>query len=330
MNRGPIFIAGLERSGTSLLYALLATHPNLAMTRRTNLWTYFYNQYGDLGKPENFERCLATMMAYKRLLPIQLDAERLRRDFQQGETSYPRLFALIEEQYAQRIGRPRWGDKSLNTERYAAPIFDAYPNARILHIMRDPRDRYASAIVRWKVSRGGAGAGSAVWLSSLRLAERNRAKYPDRYMIVRYETLATQPEETLRTICNFIGEEYTPLMLTMRGAEQFADEGGNSSYGQFEPGKISTRSIGRYREALSPRQIAFMQKAIGAKMTALDYEMDNLSLTVGERLLFWLWDVPLNHARILAWTLRESALNRFGRALPSYRIVDVEQARASA
>ncbi len=328
MNRGPIFIAGLERSGTSLLYALLATHPNLAMTRRTNLWTYFYNQYGDLDNPENFERCLATMLVYKRLLPVKLDAEKLRRDFQQGEKSYPRLFALIGEQYAQRIGRPRWGDKSLNTERYADPIFEAYPNARILHILRDPRDRYASAIARWKVSRGGAGAGSAVWLSSLRLAERNCAKYPDHYMIVRYETLAARPEETLRAICAFIGEEYTPLMLTMKGAEQFADEGGNSSYGQFEAGTISTRSIGRYRKILSPRQIAFMQKAIGARMTAFDYELDSLNLSSLEALLFWLVDIPINYGRILAWMLRDSFLNYAGRSLPSYRIVDSESAGA--
>jgi hypothetical protein len=298
------------------------------MTRRTNLWTYFYNQYGDLDNPENFERCLATMLVYKRLLPVKLDAEKLRRDFQQGEKSYPRLFALIGEQYAQRIGRPRWGDKSLNTERYADPIFEAYPNARILHILRDPRDRYASAIARWKVSRGGAGAGSAVWLSSLRLAERNCAKYPDRTMIVRYETLAARPEETLRAICAFIGEEYTPLMLTMKGAEQFADEGGNSSYGQFEAGTISTRSIGRYRKILSPRQIAFMQKAIGERMTAFGYELDSLNLSSLEALLFWLVDIPINYGRILAWTLRDSFLNYAGRSLPSYRIVDSESAGA--
>ena len=50
---GPIFIGGLERSGTSLLYALLASHPNIAMTRRTNLWPFFYQQYGNLANPEN-------------------------------------------------------------------------------------------------------------------------------------------------------------------------------------------------------------------------------------------------------------------------------------
>ena len=36
MERGPVFVAGLERSGTSLIFALLASHPNIAMTRRTN------------------------------------------------------------------------------------------------------------------------------------------------------------------------------------------------------------------------------------------------------------------------------------------------------
>ncbi len=46
-------------------------------------------------------------------------------------------------------------------------------------------------------------------------------------MILRYETLALQPEETLQTICDFIGEPYSPDMLTMEGAPTFLDKGGN-------------------------------------------------------------------------------------------------------
>jgi hypothetical protein len=329
MTKGPIFIAGLERSGTSLIYALLASHPNIAMTRRTNLWTYFYNQYGDLSKPKNFERCLKDLLRYKRLVPVQLDAEKLRQDFTQGQMTYPRLFALIEEQYAQRLGRPRWGDKSLNTERYADQIFEAYPNARILHMQRDPRDRYASAVKRWKVSRGGAGVGSAVWLSSLSLARLHEARYPQKYMIVCYETLAREPEKTLRKICAFIGEEYDPVMLEMKGAEQFRDEGGNSSYGQHEPGRISTRSIGRFQEVLSPQQIAFMQMAAGAQMAEFDYMPVPIKLSALDRLLFLFFDIPINTLRMLVWYVREAFLNRVGRALPSYRIIEeTEQAGA--
>ena len=85
MNHAPIYLAGIERSGTSLMYALLASHPNIAMTRRTNLWTYFNNQYGNLNNAENLQRCLSIMSQYKRLRAIQIDTERVRREFYQGE-----------------------------------------------------------------------------------------------------------------------------------------------------------------------------------------------------------------------------------------------------
>ena len=163
----PVFVAGLERSGTSLMFALLASHPDLAMTRRTNLWTHFYRQYGDLSEPANLDRCLATMSRYRRIVKLEPDVERLRRDFIGGDDhTYATLFALLEQQYADRIGRRRWGDKSLHTERYADPILAAYPDARILHMIRDPRDRYASSQTRWQRRRGGIGAGTAEWLAS--------------------------------------------------------------------------------------------------------------------------------------------------------------------
>ena len=176
MQRGPIFIAGLERSGTSLIYALLASHPNIAMTRRTNLWTHFYDQYGDLGNDANLERCLAMMMRYRRVQKLEPDRERLVADFRSGPRTYARLFALLEEQFAARLGKPRWGDKSLNTERYTDEIVAAYPHARIIHMLRDPRDRYASSKTRWETRRGGIGAGIAEWLASsaYRRAQRGR------------------------------------------------------------------------------------------------------------------------------------------------------------
>jgi hypothetical protein len=322
MEKGPVFIAGLERSGTSLIYALLASHPKLAMSRRTNLWTYFYNQYGDLSRPQNFERCLAGMLRYKRLVLLKPDPSRIRREFWQDKPTYARLFALLEAHYAERAGKPRWGDKSLNTERYADQIFASYPNARIIHIIRDPRDRYASALTRWKVSRGGIGAGTAMWLFSMNLAKKNQKRYPNQYMILRYETLANHPEPTLRKVCAFIGEKYTPIMLSMQGAEEFRDEGGNSSYGQqHEPGQISTRSIGKFRNVLSQRKIAFMQLLARHEMFAYDYSLESNSLSIADWLQFTLLDIPVNVGRMFIWTVRETIQNWIGRTLPSYRII---------
>ncbi|MGH9260048.1 MAG: sulfotransferase, partial [Acidimicrobiales bacterium] len=52
----PLFIAGPDRSGTTLMYALLASHPDVSMVRRTNMWRYFHGRYGDLAEPANLER----------------------------------------------------------------------------------------------------------------------------------------------------------------------------------------------------------------------------------------------------------------------------------
>lgn len=325
MNRGPIFIAGLERSGTSLIYALLGSHPNIAMSRRTNLWTHFYNQYGSLRNPQNFERCLAMMMRYKRVLKLNPDPERIRQLFWQGEPTYGRLFALLEEQFAEQCKKPRWGDKSLNTERYAAEIFDAYPNACIIHMLRDPRDRFASSLARWKHMRGGVGFGIAMWLNSVHLAEQNSQRFPRQYMQLRYEDLAANSERVLREVCDFIGEPFSPAMFRMESAEQFREEGGNSSYGQREVGKISTSSVGKFRQVMNPRQVALMQWFTGRKMDQYGYTSDPVSLSTPDRLQLALVDVPLNLLRMAFWVSREWLLNRVGRKVPSYRLVREER-----
>ncbi len=325
MDRGPIFVVGAERSGTSLMFALLASHPNIAMTRRTNLWRYFFNQYGDLRDPDNLDRCLAVMARYKRLVILDPDFERLRRDFLTGQRTYARLFTLIEEQYAECLGKPRWGDKSLNTERFAEPIFGAYPGARMLHMVRDPRDRYASSDTRWKGRRGGIGAGTAEWLASMRKAGRNTRRYPGRYTTVRYETLATDPEGSLRRICHFIGEDYTPEMLSMEGATAFRDRGSNSSYEPRSPGVVSTSSIGRYRRVLSPSQIAFVQVVAGRQLSSFGYEAGSANLRPADRLRFAVRDLPIQYAHLQAWRVREALQERKGEPMPAYRLAKEEQ-----
>ena len=326
MDSRPIYLAGIERSGTSLMFALLASHPKIAMTRRTNLWTYFYNNYGDLGQDDNLEHCLAMMRRYKRLRPLQLDFDRLRRDFLAGETNYPRLFALLEAQYAERMRKPRWGDKSLNTERYAEAIFGAYPRAKVIHMIRDPRDRYASARSRWKKMTGKAGAATAMWLASAKLARQNQRNYPDRYLIVTYESLVARPEETLRQICDFLGEEFAPEMLTMEGAPRLLEKGGNSSYGKRQPGVIASDSVARYRKVLSRQEIVFIQSHCRNEMLSYDYALDAIDFSLTERVSYWLLDWPVNLVRLLAWTVKDWLQNRTGRKLPLRRLVPEAEA----
>jgi hypothetical protein len=283
------------------MYALLASHPNISMVRRTNMWRYFYNRYGDLSQSDNFERCLTSMLQYKRMRHLKPDADRIRREFWQGEPTYGRLFALFHEHNAQRAGKPRWGDKSLHTEHHADEVFEVYPDAKMIHMIRDPRDRYASMLKRYERHEGRVAGATGRWLSSTRQAERNQQRYPDNYMNVCYETLASRPEETLHEICAFINEEYSSAMLTMNGTPELRNRGGNSSYGDFEPGVISTRSIGRFREVLSSSEIAFIQMFSGRTMDRYGYESEPVRQSLAGQVAFYLVDVPVNLARMIGW-----------------------------
>jgi Sulfotransferase family len=319
---GPVFVAGLERTGTSLMYALLASHPRIAMTRRTNLWTHFYDQYGDLGDDANLERCLDAMMRYRRIVKLRPDRECVCREFRAGDRTYGRLFALVCQQHADRLGKPRWGDKSLNTERYARPIFRAYPDAQILHMIRDPRDRYASSLTRWQRRRGGIGAGTAEWLASARLALANARDRPDAYRAIRYETVVSAPERTMRDVCDFIGEAFAPEMLSMQGAPEFSGRGSNSSYGERKPGAITTTSVGRFRDVLSPRQVAFVQTLAGDLMGQFGYGPDPVPLPAIGWARFVFETVPVETSRMLAWRAREAVRDRTGRPVPAYRMAE--------
>jgi len=296
----PVFIAGPDRSGTTLLFALLASHPNISMVRRTNMFRYFHRRYGDLRDPQNLERCLADMLRYRRMGHLRPDGERIRREFLLGEPTYGRLFALFHEHHAERAGKARWGDKSLHTEHHADQVFAEFPDARILHMVRDPRDRYASVRKRHGQDLSRVGAATGRWLDSTRAARRNVARYPGRYLIVRYEDIARDPQSTMRHVCDFLGEDYSTVMLSMEGVPDHRGSG-NSSFGDVEPGAVSTRAIGRFRSVLSPSEIAFIELIVGRDMDSLGYERAEAELSFPSRLRFSAWDFPFQFARMIGW-----------------------------
>jgi hypothetical protein len=97
----------MDRSGIGFLGELLEAHPNIAMSRRTNFWSYYLNRFGDLRQPENFERCLAEMMKNSRIQRLQPQPDRLRSEFSLGEPTYARLFTLLEIHNMERFLRRR-------------------------------------------------------------------------------------------------------------------------------------------------------------------------------------------------------------------------------
>lgn len=310
------------------MQAFLVSHPRISIPDvGSNMWTYFYGQFGDLSRRNNFERCLAAMLQYKHVRYLQPDPERIRREFWQGAPTYARLFALFQQHYAEKNGRPRWGVQTGLIERYADRVLAAYPGTKMIHMLRDPRDRYQASLALWPNGKGRAGGATARWLYSASLANRNLKKFPERYMIVQYESLVRAPAETLQAVCRFIGEEFLPEMLTMSGAPARRAKLRRRASATTGPTPLSTEFIGAYRGQLPKLEIAFMQRFAASQMLAFNYNLDPIDFSPADWLRYAFRDGPSNLLRMAAWLGVETLQHHFPTLMgrkPDSRLV-VEQ-----
>jgi Sulfotransferase family len=138
-------------------------------------------------------------------------------------------------------------------------LFDAYPDGFLISIVRDPRAWYAS--VR-KQQDHYAEVGPAVhrWQMSTQAALDAKERHGERMLLITYEALVTDTEETMRRIAEAIGISFAPILLrpTFNGRPIRA----NSSDPVQTHGVVAERATA-YRTTLDPDTIAQIEKQVG-------------------------------------------------------------------
>ncbi|MGI8658264.1 MAG: sulfotransferase family protein [Candidatus Limnocylindria bacterium] len=317
MAEGPIFIGGPDRCGKTMLAAILGSHSRIAIPIvGSNLWTFFYGQYGDLNDDANFDRCLAALMRYKHALFLKPEVPRLRAELPRDGRSYAGLFERIHAHFAERAGKPRWGDQTGLIERYADQVLGSYPGAVMLHMVRDPRDRYEASLKLWPDGRARAGGAAARWAYSVRLGERNLRRHPDRYRMVRYEDLVSDPERTVRGLLELLGEAYEPPMLLMGDAPTYRRRLAGGEEPAPDRTLISDEHIGDYENGRVPQlELAFLERALAGPMGRLGYGGRTPTTGLRARAIYLFGTRPLNSARMAAWMSLEALQHRFPRLM---------------
>jgi hypothetical protein len=306
-NDSPIFIVGCPRSGTSLLRDLLRSHPRLAFPEESHFIPTLYRAYGDprdeRAAVELAARILATGWVKAWGLPLQPPAFA-------GERSFARVVARMYEAWAEKQGKPRWGDK---TPRYVVDIpvlLKLFPAAKILHIYRDGRD-VALSWLRYGVGPRNLFTAALMWSDTVSAGRRaGAAAGPERYREVRYEALLADPERIMREVCAFLGEPFSDAVLAPSSLpRKNADHGQNAFLiGKPLPPRprqteIVAANAGKWRTMMTPADRVLFESAAGALLTELGYESEGRvrKIAAAER---WMWSA--DHR--LRWMLRR--LNR--------------------
>jgi hypothetical protein len=203
------FIVGANRSGTTLLRMMLDAHPELTIPPETHFVPDVIQACEDGGTPEEV---VEVMTSHREWGDFDLDAdevlERLRAlDSLTAGDALRAFYGL----YAQRAGKPRWGEKTPGYATNMIEIQKALPEARFIHLIRDGRDVALSAMDRAKMPLT-AGQVAKRWQRRITKA-RKQSRKVNHYLEARYEDLVLDTEPTLRRIADFLELPWDPGML---------------------------------------------------------------------------------------------------------------------
>lgn len=206
MNYRPIFIAGCDRSGTTLLGDILGRSRWAVTTPESQFIHDLLIQF-NLGSFQSPEAAAAWLLSHFRFvswgmtLPLRELAQLIALDNPRA-TVENLIHCYVRFAHPDKTGADAWIDHTPDNFKYHAMLKRVFPEARFIHIVRDGRAVCAS-IKSLDWGPNNAYMASRHWATRLREAMAVEVAEGPNCLRVRFEDLLSDPEDVLHRICNF-------------------------------------------------------------------------------------------------------------------------------
>lgn len=290
----PIFIVGVPRSGTTLIRTILSAHPNIAISPPSKYFNYWLKHYSHLNiaNDNDFESFWKDFSNSKLFSHFDVDVHSIRdRILASDNISHKTIFTSLLQAYASKMGKSRWGDKTAGHFPYVDKLFEWYPQARIIWMLRDPRAVTKSLVSLPWSSRADIDIRALHWKKGARMLKTWTTD--KRVLVVKFEELVFKPNETVPRICEFVEEEYTPTMIENRSQINtpiinYTDNSWTNEYIQKSLKPIDSNNLNKWKSSLSLREITLIEHIVKVEMTRYDYQ----SITEGlNNRLYFDWQI---------------------------------------
>jgi hypothetical protein len=297
-----IFVVGVARSGTTMMRYLLETSDRVAIARENHFMGHFFGRRGarhffrgagDLEEDATIRRIVDMIYSgeyaehsrwrdvspYWRWLTEAVPREELELRLLAAERTERGLFATFMRIYADMASKPVMGEKTPTHLAHVDTLLEWYPDARVIHMLRDPRAVYVSDRHRRRTK----GRKPYTWLMKVpllletylllltsvtwRRALRRHAEYqrrhPGRYLLVRFEDVVLRPNETVPRIFRFLG---VAMPADFESVQLSAAHGMRSSSEGIDPDAAD-----RWRERIHPFAKRWLELFLGRQMRRFGY-----------------------------------------------------------
>jgi hypothetical protein len=312
-DRPPIFVVGASRSGTNLVRALLNAHSRVWVSAETHYFDDLRTRLpgkgraplneGERARCERYFLALAHRAYGRSGDPARakidaVDLHELAVGLGGTGDAYFEAFCRLR---ARLHGKPEWAEKTPRHAYRIPELLEAFPDAKVVCLVRDPRAVVAS-YRDWH--RAGLRDGLDDEDQAGLAAEHSRSKrsyHPilaallwrgvvqaehdafarfggERIHLLRFDDLAAAPEPSVRALCEWLGLEFEPGMLEIPVV--------NSSYAVSSAG-VSQEPLERWRTTLPPRELALVERCCGRLMDELGYERERNGISTARYAAAW-------------------------------------------
>jgi hypothetical protein len=270
---------GTQRSGSNLLRLMLNQLSTISAPHPPHLLRTFaphLEQYGDLKSEESFGLLASDIHEWIKANPVEWTNWNVSIQDLISESQQNSLVSLFETVYRLKARNDRaniWCCKSLANVHFVDQLESNGIHPFYLHLVRDGRDvacSFQKAIVGAKHIYHLA----EKWSSEQILAHEVSIKYPERYVLVKYEDLIENPSEQVELICKAVGVAYDEQTMEYYRSEESEHTASSGEMWKNVVSPIISNNRYKYLEKLSREEIGLFNQIAEKQLKQYGYQVD--------------------------------------------------------
>lgn len=254
-----VFIIGKSRSGTSLLQNMLDLHPAIIGPTESKFVVLLYPRFCRIKKWKEADilRFIESLYIEPLFARIwRIDRKELTEKLLSIKeyADYSLLCKIVY--YQARKAKENVlliSDKNPQYVLFLDTLLKIFPDARFVHIVREPRDNIYSHIISFNDKNPVFGAYH--WLYFNKIIEAKKRMIPERFFSIKYEGLVSNPQVVMQSLCEFLKIPFNIEMTRNKNPEvikaQIGRSGSTPLFHKELLRPLNTSNIGKWKNGMS-------------------------------------------------------------------------------